>query len=87
MKVAMIKCEPEKRNGFCGPKEFSETEKKIAENHGVIIREQDSYTMQETYFANTCPHCNAFVGNHYLFPEYFVEAMNEYCEYIVIDLS
>ncbi|KRD06337.1 hypothetical protein ASE21_19395 [Flavobacterium sp. Root901] len=85
MNIAIIKSE--KRNGFCGPEAFSTEEKRIAENNGVIIREQHSYTMEQTYDANTCPHCNAFVGQHYLLTEYFVPAECSDYEYKVIDIS
>lgn len=82
--VAIIK--DGQRNGFCGPDSFSAEEKKLAENNGVSIRPQHSYTMEQTYEANTCPHCNAFIGQHYLLTDYFVPAEYGDYEYKVIDI-
>lgn len=84
MNVAIIKSE--KRNSFCGPEAFSAEEKKIAKNNGVTIRQQRSYTMEQTYDANTCPHCNAFVGQHYLLTEYFVPAECGDYEYKIVNV-
>src|SRR5690606_10633452 len=84
--IAIIKGDVKKRNGFCGPELFSEEEKKLAENYNVIIREHHSYTREETYYANTCLHCNTFIGQHYLFAEYFVSAVNGDYEYGIIDI-
>ena len=84
--IAVIKDGVKKRNGFCGPELFSEEEKKLAENYNVIIREHHSYTREETYYANTCLHCNTFIGQHYLFAEYFVSAVNGDYEYRIIDI-
>jgi hypothetical protein len=84
--LAMIKGD-EKRNDFCGPEGFTEEEKKIALNQGVIIQKRDSKTMQESYFANICPHCNAFVGQHFLFSEYFVSAVGGDYKFILVDLN
>jgi hypothetical protein len=83
--LAMIKGD-EKRNGFCGPEAFTQQEIKLAQNHGVNIQKQNSQTMQESYFANTCPHCNAFTGQHFLFSEYFVSAIEGDFEFITVDL-
>lgn len=87
MNVAVIKGNTNDRNGFCGPEAFSENEKKIAEEHGVIIREHRSHTREESYLANTCPHCNTFVGQHYLFTNYFISATYGDYEYKVVDLE
>lgn len=84
MNVAMIK--DEKRNGFCGPESFSTEEKKVAENHGVNIRLQHSYTREESYDANTCPHCNSFIGQHFLLTEYLVPAECGDYEYKIVNI-
>lgn len=82
--VAIIKSG--KSNGFCGPEVFSAEEKKMAKNQGVVIKQQHSYTMEQTYDANTCPHCNAFIGQHYLLTEYFVPAKCGDYEYKTIHI-
>ena len=49
------------------------------ESKGVIVMPQDSYTAGETYLANTCGHCGAFVGDFHLFSQYTQPAdMGEY---------
>lgn len=57
-----------------GPRDFTSEELKIAKENGVLIKKHYSKTMQESYFANTCPHCGAFSGEHYLFTDYLVPA-------------
>lgn len=70
-----------------GPEEFTKEEMRLAEEHGVLIKEQFSATRQESYYANTCPNCGVFVGQHFLFTEYFCEASYGGCEYETIDLA
>lgn len=86
MNVAVIDNESNKGNGFRGPDTFSKEEHDIAIKNGVIIKQHKSYTLNETYNANTCPHCSVFIGQHYLFTDYFVEAMNGYYQYLIIDV-
>lgn len=86
MNVAVIVGDVRIRKGFYGPEAFSQEEKKIAENNGVVIKEQHSYTRVETYSANTCPNCNTFIGKFYLFTEYFEPAEFGEYKYIIIDL-
>ena len=78
MNVAMIS-DSGKGNDFCGPEGFTEEEQRIAENNNVVIRKHNSHTRGEFYRANTCPHCNTFIGQHYLFTDYFTAA--EYGDY------
>ena len=87
--IAVIDGDMNKRNStLCGSEAFSPEEIKTAQNHNVLIKEQHSYTMQESYQANTYPHCNALIGQHFLFTEYFVPAVqDEDYEYKVIDIS
>ncbi len=87
MNVAVIKCGPTSRNGFCGPDRFTEKEIRLAENHKVVIRQQFSFTREESYMANTCLHCSAFIGQHFLFTEYFTAAMCGDYEFTTIDLN
>jgi len=88
MNVSLITGDAQKGNGqVYGPESFSEEEIKIAENQGVVIKEHHSAIRQETYRANTCAHCGAFVGQHYLFTDYHCAAENEDCEYKKIDMA
>lgn len=89
MNVAIIESNDNKRKGsICGPEVFSSEEIKIAENHNVLIKEHHSYTREESYYANTCPSCNTFIGQFYLFTSYFVPAVQygDY-EYKIIEIS
>lgn len=85
MNVAVIKGD-KKRNDPCGPEAFSDEEKSIAQNHNVIIDKRHSFTIEEDYYANICPHCNTFLGQHYLFDDYFCEAVYGSYVYKTIDL-
>jgi len=85
MNIAVIKGDKE-RNGCCGPEAFSEEEKKTAKKHNVIIEKRHSYTREDAYNANICPHCNTFLGQHYLFANYFCEAVYGRYVYQIIDL-
>jgi len=58
MKIALIE--------LYGPDRFSDAEIEFARSHGVLIKEQLSKTMQESYFANTCPKCGAFIGQFFV---------------------
>lgn len=68
----MIKGAVAQRKGFCGPEAFTEAKKKIAAANGVVIQNHFSGTRRGSYDANTCQHCNAFVGEHFLFTDYYV---------------
>lgn len=83
MNVAIIK----RGNDIFGPEAFSGEEKRVAGNNGVIIRDQYSGTRQEHYDANTCPHCNTFIGQYYLFADYFTSALYGECEYKIVDIK
>lgn len=83
MNVAIIKRE----NGICGPEAFTGDEKRIAEKNGVTIRDQYSGTRNERYDANTCPHCNTFIGQHYLFTDYFASALYGEEKYKIVDIK
>ncbi|WP_025146619.1 hypothetical protein [Pedobacter jeongneungensis] len=76
MKVAIVA----QNNGqyspdIYGPESFSAGEIKLAEQQGVVVQEHFSATRNEHYFANTCPECRTFLGQHYLFLDYFCEAV------------
>lgn len=82
--VALIK--PEQSQMY-GPESFSEEEIKIAAQHDAVIKMQRSGTRQESYYANTCPNCGTFIGQHYLFMDYFCAAEYGDYPYKAFDLS
>jgi recombinational DNA repair protein (RecF pathway) len=82
MNAAMIYRED---GNFCGPETFSEEEKRVAKDHGVIIDHHYSGTRQESYNANTCPHCNAFIGEWFLYDDYVTSVMYGDCNYKLVD--
>lgn len=53
-------------SGFDGPESFSKNQIKIAEKCGVILKVNYSKTANQQYISNTCQHCRAFVGRHFL---------------------
>jgi hypothetical protein len=57
------------------PSGFDDAERALAERHGVLLREQPSKTAGETYLANTCPSCDAFIGEWFIYAHYFCEAL------------
>lgn len=64
MKIAMIL----EADG-CGvtpPSDFNEQEINIAKSLGVSITNKYSNTIKKSYLANTCGHCNAFIGDFYI---------------------
>ena len=73
VKVAMIKGAAP--HHFYGPEGFNPQLTELAQQHGASIQPQYSHTQQTTYPANTCAHCQAFIGEHYLFTEYFMSAI------------
>lgn len=58
-----------------GPEKFSELEKKRAEEQGVCLKLVSSKTADETYLANVCKECGAFVGRWFLFTDFFTPAL------------
>lgn len=70
-KVALIRGDFDKRDATTvGPQRFSPTEIALATSQGVIIEEHYSNVRGRSYLANSCK-CGAFVGDHYLFTDYF----------------
>jgi hypothetical protein len=80
MKVALIRGDFDKRGETTsGPESFNKEEIEIAIAQGALLREQYSNTAEESYIANTCGNCCAFVGNFYQFKDYYHPAeMGEY---------
>lgn len=71
MKIAMIDGDQD----YFGPEGFSKKEIKLAEEHGVLLKIQHSKTMDESYLANTCPHCGNFVGQFFVL-DHFLDVEN-----------
>jgi RNase P subunit RPR2 len=55
------------------PDGFTRSELLLVRNKGVEIEKVYSMTVRRLYFANICPHCNAFVGENYLHNYYSCE--------------
>jgi hypothetical protein len=74
MKVAVL----EKSHHYPGPDAFSPAEIEFARSKGALIQSNYSKTVGNAYLSNTCPHCNAMTGNHYLFTEHYTSAIYGY---------
>jgi hypothetical protein len=74
-------------NGFSGPDAFSIEEINIAKENGVIIEHQYSRTRQESYNAATCPHCNTFIGQHFIFTEYISPVLYGDCDFKFVEIK
>lgn len=72
MKVAVMKC----GHYHPGPDMFSAKELEFARSKGVLIKDNFSQTMGESYLSNTCPSCLSLTGQHYLFTDHLVYALN-----------
>ncbi|PCJ25525.1 MAG: hypothetical protein COA97_07595 [Flavobacteriales bacterium] len=85
MKVALIRSDGEKRGSTTsGPKAFNSKEIALAISKGVEIEE--FYFNEEPFVANTCKSCGKFIGEHYLFTNYFHLAECGELAYEIIDL-
>ena len=66
MEIAIIKS-----NGqVYSPEDFNEEEVRLANENGAFVVMNYSNQMKESYFANTCKHCKAFVGQHHIHDYY-----------------
>lgn len=61
-------------HNILGPDDFSEEERCIAQKHGVSIDHRYSQTVEDSYFANVCKTCNAFIGEFQLHDCYYIES-------------
>ena len=59
------------------PAEFNDREIETATSLGANIKPKYSQTVNELYLANTCKHCNAFVGDFYTHQYYYLPHENE----------
>ena len=75
MKVAIMHSPDDfiKGSSHPGPDLFDNEDIDFAKSKEVLIMPHHSKTADDTYLANTCGSCNAFVGGHYLF-DYFCRA-------------
>lgn len=74
VKVAMLKGATPQH--FYGPEAFNPHIIGLATSHGAVIQPQFSRKKQTTQPGNTCPNCKAYIGEHYLFTEYFMTALD-----------
>ncbi|MBM4208427.1 MAG: hypothetical protein FJ190_10605 [Gammaproteobacteria bacterium] len=76
MKVAYISGSLESIDvsSHLAPRSFNNEELKLAKSKGVNLKTQYSQTMRDSYVANSCAKCSAFVGEHYLFTQYISPA-------------
>ena len=68
-----------------GAEKFSEEEQQLARLYGVKIGKVFSQTRQESYVANICKECSAFIGKFFLFAHFYAPAMRG--EYEVREIS
>jgi|AntRauTorckE6833_2_1112554.scaffolds.fasta_scaffold02991_6 hypothetical protein len=73
MKIALLANESGDLDG--GPEVFSKEQISLAEKNGVFIKVADSMTADESYLANTCRECDAFVGKWFFFAHYLTPAL------------
>jgi hypothetical protein len=57
------------------PAKFDEDQIKLAESHGVVLKMVSSKTAEETYRANVCPYCDAFIGEWFIYARYYVPCL------------
>lgn len=58
-----------------GSEDFSEDEQKLATDNGVLLKMVDSKTAGQTYLANACKSCGAFIGQWLFFAHYYTPAL------------
>ena len=75
MKVAMIVANNER--GIMSASSFNEKEISIAKSLGANIVKRYSKTVDDSYMANVCKHCNAFVGDFYMHDYYYSQPEKE----------
>ena len=75
MKVAILHSPDDhiKGSSHPGPDLFNEKDIEFARSKDVLIKPHHSHTAEDTYLANTCGSCDAFIGGRYLF-DYFCQA-------------
>ncbi|XHR97426.1 hypothetical protein ACFJIV_12670 [Mucilaginibacter sp. UC70_90] len=83
MKVAVLDCD----GYYGGPDRFSPDELALARNKGAIIQTNYSKTVEDYYLSNTCPACNNFAGDHFLFTDNYCAAMYGDLAYERVDLG
>jgi len=69
-------------NLYGGPEGFSNEEVSLAEEHGVLLKTIFSKTSEETYLANVCKECGAFVGQFFFFAHYYTPALYGHYKYL-----
>lgn len=85
MRIALMADENGNLDG--GPDTFSERAKEEAQKHGVHLKMVSSKTAGETYLANVCDECDAFVGQWFYFAHYYTPALYGAFMYTVIEID
>ena len=75
MKVAMILANNER--GIITASSFNEEEINQANSLGANIAKRYSKTVENSYMANVCEHCNAFIGDFYMHDYYYSQPDKE----------
>jgi len=70
-----------------GPERFSNSEKKLAEENGVLLKIVRSKIAKETYLANVCAECGQFVGKWFFFAKYLTQALYGNYKYKLVELK
>lgn len=70
-----------------GPEGFNPKEITLAEKNGVLLKKVNSKTAEETYLANVCPGCGAFVGQWFYFANYYTEALYGHLKYRRVEVE
>ncbi len=58
-----------------GPESFNPQEIALAKKNAVLLKNVNSKTAEESYLANICGGCGAFIGKWYYFANYYTEAL------------
>ena len=69
MKIAVINTNY--LDGIYPPEYFTKKEIELANKNGALVKKIYSKQTKESYFANTCKHCNAFIGKFHMSDYYY----------------
>lgn len=72
---------------FYGPENFTEPERARAQTRQAVLRLHHSKSQPTPRWGNTCGHCNAHLGEHYLYREYFLKALEGVYTYQTLNIE
>lgn len=67
----------QKFGSIVGAEYFSDELITLSKKYGVIIEHRHSKTMDETYNANVCPHCNFIFGQMFTYKYVYSKVLHE----------